>query len=120
MIGRKLTGNFPDYERVLPKEHANVIVMAKDILRGSLERVMQFSDERSRAIKFRAADGEVTLHSSLSETGESEETITVDYNGTKVDIGFNARYLLDIAEQIEADAAQAHRFAVHVVVAGAA
>jgi len=101
LIGRKLTGNFPDYERVLPKEHANVIVLAKDVLRGSLERVMQFSDERSRAIKFRAADGEVTLHSSLSETGESEETITVDYNGAKVDIGFNAQYILDFLRAID-------------------
>ena len=64
-------------------------------IRSSLERVMQFADERSRAIKFRAVDGEVMLHSSLSDTGESEETLNVNYNGPKVDIGFNAQYLLD-------------------------
>jgi DNA polymerase-3 subunit beta len=95
LISRKLTGNFPDFERVLPKDHPNAITMNRDELRSCLERVMQFADERSRAIKFRAADGEVLLHSSLSDTGESEESLNVTYSGPKVDIGFNAQYLLE-------------------------
>ncbi|MBM3782846.1 MAG: DNA polymerase III subunit beta [Acidobacteria bacterium] len=101
LLSRKLTGNFPDFERVLPKEHANSITMSRDELRGSLERVMQFADERSRAIKFRANDGEITLHSSLSETGESEESLSVEYTGPKADIGFNAQYLLDFLRAID-------------------
>lgn len=95
LLSRKLTGNFPDFERVLPKEHPNSISLSRDELKSSLERVAQFADEKSRAIKLRAVDGEVMLHSSLSDTGESEETLNVSYSGPKVDIGFNAQYLLD-------------------------
>jgi DNA polymerase III subunit beta len=101
LLSRKLTGNFPDFERVLPKEQPNVITMPREELRSSLERVMQFADERSRAIKLRAADGEVMLHSSLSDTGESEETLNVSYDGPKVDIGFNAQYLLEFLRAVE-------------------
>lgn len=101
LISRKLTGNFPDFERVLPKDHPNVVTMPREELRSSLERVMQFADERSRAIKFRAVDGEVMLHSSLSDTGESEETLNVNYNGPKVDIGFNAQYLLEFLRAVD-------------------
>ncbi len=101
LISRKLTGNFPDFERVLPKDHPNVVTMPRDELRSCLERVMQFADERSRAIRFRAVDGEVLLHSSLSDTGESEETLAVSYDGPKVDIGFNAQYLLEFLRAVE-------------------
>ena len=95
LISRKLTGNFPDYERVLPKEHPYSVTLVKDELRGTIERVAQFADERSRAVRMRIDPGELTIHSSLSETGESEETIAADYNGPKVEIGFNAQYMLD-------------------------
>jgi DNA polymerase-3 subunit beta len=60
-----------------------------------VERVSQFSDERSRAIKLRVAEGELHIHSSLSETGESEESLPAEYLETPVEIGFNAGYLLD-------------------------
>lgn len=95
LLSRKLTGNFPDFERVLPKEHPHTITLGRDELKSSLERVMQFADERSRAIKVGAYRGEMKLHSSLSETGESEETLTASYEGPNVEIGFNAAYMLD-------------------------
>jgi DNA polymerase-3 subunit beta len=100
LISRKLTGNFPEYERVLPKEHAHSIVLNRDELRSSIERVMQFADERSRAIRIQAAEGEVKIHASLSETGESEESIPVQYSGPNVEIGFNATYLLDFLRAV--------------------
>jgi DNA polymerase-3 subunit beta len=95
LLSRKLTGNFPDFERVLPKDHPHSISLDREDLRKSVERVAQFSDERSRAIRLRMQGGELHLHSSLSETGESEESLPADYNGTSVEIGFNATYLLD-------------------------
>lgn len=95
LLSRKLTGNFPDFERVLPKENPLNVNIVREDLRGSLERVAQFSDERSRAIRLKVAPGEVKIHSSLSETGESEESIPVSYDGATVEIGFNAQYLLD-------------------------
>jgi DNA polymerase-3 subunit beta len=95
LLSRKLTGNFPDFERVLPKDHPNSVVLDREELRKSVERVAQFSDERSRAIRLKVQDGEVQIHSSLSETGESEETLPAEYEGTAVEIGFNATYLMD-------------------------
>src|SRR5580658_5280890 len=95
LLSRKLTGNFPDFERVLPKDHPHAVVLDREELRKSIERVSQFSDERSRAVRLRVQEGELHIHSSLSETGESEDSLPADYNGTPVEIGFNASYLLD-------------------------
>ncbi len=95
LLSRKLTGNFPDFERVLPKDHPHSVALDREELRKSIERVSQFSDERSRAIKLRVQEGELHIHSSLSETGESEESLPAQYDGDPVEIGFNASYLLD-------------------------
>jgi len=95
LLSRKLTGNFPDFERVLPKDHPHSVALDREELRKSIERVSQFSDERSRAIRLRVEPGGLQIHSSLSETGESEETLPADYEGSPVEIGFNASYLLD-------------------------
>ncbi|HTC36824.1 MAG TPA: DNA polymerase III subunit beta [Bryobacteraceae bacterium] len=95
LLSRKLTGNFPDFERVLPKDHPHSVSLDREELRKSIERVSQFSDERSRAVRMRVQEGELHIHSSLSETGESEESLPVEYDGASVEIGFNASYLLD-------------------------
>jgi DNA polymerase-3 subunit beta len=95
LLCRKLSGNFPDYERVLPKEHPHSIKADREELRGTIERVAQFSDERSRAIRLRVAGGELKIYSSLSDTGESEESMPVDYAGDAVEIGFNASYMIE-------------------------
>src|SRR5713226_7345704 len=73
LLSRKLTGNFPDFERVLPKDHPHSVTLDREELRKSIERVAQFSDERSRAVRIRVQEGEMHIHSSLPETGESEE-----------------------------------------------
>ena len=101
LLSRKLTGNFPDYERVLPKEHPLSILINREELKAAIERVAQFADERSKAIRMRVLEGEVKVHSSISETGESEETIPVEYSGSEVEIGFNAQYLLDFLRAVD-------------------
>jgi DNA polymerase-3 subunit beta len=100
LMSRRLTGNFPDFERVLPKDHPNHVTVKRDEVRGSIERVSQFADERSRAIRFQVAPGEARIYSSLSETGESEESLPVTYDGPEVEIGFNAQYLLDFLRAV--------------------
>ena len=100
LLSRKLTGNFPDWERVLPKEQPNSVTLEREEFRAAIERVAQFSDERSRAIRVRVAPGEVKIHSSVSETGESEESIPATYDGVAVEIGFNAQYLLDFLRAV--------------------
>jgi DNA polymerase III subunit beta len=103
LLSRKLTGNFPDYERVLPKEQPLSINIAREEFRGAIERVAQFSDERSRAIRVQVAPGEMKVHSSVSDTGESEDSIPVAYEGAQVEIGFNAQYLLDFFRAVGTD-----------------
>ncbi len=95
LISRKLSGSFPDYERVLPREANYVVVLDREEARTAIERVSQFSDERSHAMKIQLAPGEVRLYSAASDTGESEESLPADYSGEGFEIGFNAGYILD-------------------------
>src|SRR5689334_175342 len=103
LITRKLTGNFPDYERVLPKENTNIAKLKKDEIRSAIERVSQFADERSRAVRVQFGQGEVKVFSSSVETGESEESVPTEYSGPDLEIGFNAQYLLDFLRAISQD-----------------
>jgi DNA polymerase-3 subunit beta len=103
LLTRKLTGNFPDYERVLPKDHIHSARLQRDDIRSAIERVAQFADERSRAIRVKFAAGEVQVFSQSVEMGESEETVLGDYQGPDLEIGFNAQYLLDFLRAIPQD-----------------
>jgi DNA polymerase-3 subunit beta len=107
LLSRKLIGNFPDFERVLPKTQTHQVVLGRDEMKSTIQRVSQFSEERSRAIRLQFAEAEMKVFSSLSDTGESEETIAIDYNGPATDIGFNAAYLLDF---LSANSEGAFRF----------
>ncbi len=95
LISRRLTGTFPDYERVLPKESKLGVTVHRDELRLAIERVSQFSDERSHAMQIQLVPGEMRLYSSASDTGESEEAVPAQYDGEEFKIGFNATYILD-------------------------
>ena len=108
LLSRKLSGNFPDYERVLPKDHPHSIVIQRDELKSAIERVAQFADERSKAIRLRVGDGELKVHSSISETGESEESIPVDYMGEEFEIGFNAQYLVEFLRSVDQSEVEFH------------
>jgi DNA polymerase III subunit beta len=105
LLSRKLTGNFPDYDRVLPKDHPHKLALKRDEMRAAIERVSQFSDERSRAIRLQILPGELKVYSTLSETGESEESLPVEYSGGQVEIGFNAQYLIDFLRAAPEDVA---------------
>lgn len=103
LITRKLTGTFPDYERVLPKDHGLIATLQKDEIRSAIERVAQFADERSRAIRVQFTEGEVRIFSASVEMGESEESVNSEYKGPELEIGFNAQYLLDFLRAIPQD-----------------
>ncbi len=100
LITRKLTGNFPDYERVLPHDNTHIAKLEKGEIRSAIERVAQFADERSRAIRVQFTTGEVRVFSSSMETGESEESVPSEYSGPDLEIGFNAQYLLDFLRAV--------------------
>jgi len=100
LVARKLVGTFPDYERVLPASHPHQTVLDREEFRATLERVSQFSDERSKAVKLRFSAGELVVYSSLSGTGETEESLPVEYQGPQLEVGFNAQYLTEFLRAV--------------------
>lgn len=95
LTSRQLTGQFPNYEAVLPKEITKSISVPGAELGAAISRVAQFADERSHAVRLRLEKDELKLSASSTDSGESEDSIEVAYAGDPVTIGFNAQYLID-------------------------
>ena len=95
LTSRQLTGQFPNFEAVLPKDNNRSVTLHGEDLAAAISRVAQFADERSRAVRLKLEKGELKLSASSTETGESEDTIETDYNGESLTIGFNAQYVTD-------------------------
>ena len=103
LTSRQLTGQFPNYEAVLPKDNSRSIALSNAEITAAIQRVAQFADERSRAIRLRLEKNELKISSSSTETGESEDSIEIDYTGELITIGFNSQYLLDFFKNADAD-----------------
>ncbi len=95
LIMRKLSGQFPDYERVLPRETGASIEIGREELMAAVRRVSQFADDRSHAVRLELDEGQLKLAASGSEAGESEESLPIVYDGARVQVGFNSVYMLD-------------------------
>jgi DNA polymerase-3 subunit beta len=100
LTSRKLTGNFPNYEAVLPRDNNKFVIVRSEDLMAAILRVAQFADERSGAIKIRLETNELKLSSSSTDSGESEDTIETPYNYDPLVVGFNSQYLLDFLKAI--------------------
>jgi DNA polymerase III subunit beta len=102
LTSRQLTGQFPNYEAVLPKDNNKQVMVSGDDLSAAVQRVSQFADERSRAVRLRLDKGELKISASSTEMGESEDSLETNYNGDGLTIGFNAQYLLDFLKAVGA------------------
>jgi len=102
LTSRQLTGQFPNYEAVLPKDNSKSILLHGEEFGQAISRVAQFADERSRAVRIKLENGELKLSASSTETGESEDSLETDYKGETLTIGFNAQYLLDFLKAVGA------------------
>ena len=103
LTSRQLTGQFPNYEAVLPKDNNKSITVRSSEFSSAIQRVAQFADERSGAIKMRLEKNELKISSSSTETGESEDSLETTYDGDLVTMGFNSAYLLDFLKAAGAD-----------------
>jgi DNA polymerase III subunit beta len=103
LISRMIDGQFPAYERVIPKGNDKDIEFERERLTSAVKRVALLSNERSRAVKFEIDKGKVEVTSSSSEFGEAREQLPVDYTGTAMTISFNAQYVLDFLNVVETD-----------------
>src|SRR5688572_23006623 len=103
LISRAIDGQFPAYERVIPKNNDKQIEFEKDRLTSAVKRVALLSNEGSRAVKFQMDNGQVEVASSSPEFGEAKEILPVEYKGPALQICFNAQYVLDFLGAVETD-----------------
>ena len=100
LFSRFLEKSFPAFEKVLPKENNLHIIADRLVLTDALKRVSLLSSERSRAVRLKVTKGNLEISSNSPELGEAVESLAVDYDGTEVIMGFNARYLLDFLDAV--------------------
>ena len=100
---RLIDGQFPAYERVIPKGHPQHITLQRDAFLSSLRRVALFAPDKSRAVRLKLGPGTLTILSESPELGEARDEIEAEYEGESVTVGFNARYLMDVLNVVDAD-----------------
>ncbi|MEQ3746366.1 MAG: DNA polymerase III subunit beta [Henriciella sp.] len=106
LTSKLIDGSFPDYGRVIPKGNTKALIIDNKLFEAAVDRVATVSAERSRSVKMSVSEGKLTLAVNSAETGQGHEEIECDYTDEPMDIGFNAKYLLDVTAQIEAEDAR--------------
>jgi len=107
LTSKLIDGTFPDYGRVIPAGNDKTLVVDKPEFEAAVDRVSTVSSERGRAVKLALSGGRLVLSVTNPDSGSATEELEIDYNADPIDIGFNSRYLLDIAAQIEGEVAYA-------------
>ena len=105
LTSKLIDGTFPDYSRVIPSGNDKMLTVERDAFARAVDRVSTISSERGRAVKLSLADGRLTLTVTNPDSGSATEELEVDYDSTPLDVGFNAKYLLDITSQLDSDTA---------------
>lgn len=105
LTSKLIDGTFPDYQRVIPSGNDKLLTVERGDFAKAVDRVSTISSERGRAVKLALNDGRLTLTVTNPDSGSATEEIEVDYDSSPIDIGFNARYLLDITSQLDGDTA---------------
>ncbi len=105
LTSKLIDGTFPDYARVIPSGNDKRLTVERAQFAEAVDRVSTISSERGRAVKMALVEGKLTLSVTNPDSGSATEEIEVDYDSGPLDIGFNARYLLDITNQLDSDTA---------------
>ena len=95
LISRQLSGQFPNYEAVLPSENDKVVELDTELVSAAIRRVALLTDERSHALRLQLEQGRLEISSSDGEYGEANEVVDIAYGGAALRVGFNYQYLLD-------------------------
>ncbi len=106
LIARLIDADFPDYKQVTPEVTKVSISIGKDELLSALKRVSILSSEKTKSVKLNIEKGTMTLVSVSPEFGEAKESIDINYSGEDAELGFNARYLMDVLEAITQEKVQ--------------
>ncbi|RKQ69459.1 DNA polymerase III beta subunit [Litorimonas taeanensis] len=101
LTSKLIDGSFPDYERVIPKNNPKELVIDNKVFADAVDRVSTISAEKSRSIKMSLSEDNLELTVNNPESGNANEALAVSYSEDPLEIGFNAKYLLDVTGQIE-------------------
>ncbi len=108
LTSKLIDGTFPDYNRVIPTGNDKLLKIDPKAFMEGVDRVATIASEKTRAVKMAVDQGKVTLSVTSPENGTASEEVPGDYASDSLEIGFNARYLLDILAQIEGDTVELH------------
>lgn len=108
LTSKLIDGTFPDYTRVIPTGNDKLLKIDPKSFKEGVDRVSTIASERTRAVKMALERDKITLSVTSPENGTAAEEVPADYGADGIEIGFNARYLLDILEQIEGDTVEVH------------
>jgi DNA polymerase-3 subunit beta len=102
-VTKLVEGKFPDYNRVIPKNHKNAITLGREPLLASLQRAAILTSEKFKGVRVNVEPGLLRIASSNAEQEEAKEEIEIDYAGDAIEIGFNVTYLIDALANIGAE-----------------
>jgi len=106
LTSKVIDGNFPDYSRVIPKDNNRSVMIDNKLFSKAVDRVATISAEKSRSVRMAIEPGKVVLTVRNMEAGQAVEELEIDYNGEPFELSFNARYLLDVTDQIAGETAE--------------
>jgi DNA polymerase-3 subunit beta len=106
LSSKLIDGNFPDYQRVIPTGNDKTMTVDRRMFAEAVDRVSTIASEKSRAVKISLKKGSMVLSASSPEYGSANEELEIVYDGSPIEIGFNARYLLDITSQLQGSEAE--------------
>ncbi len=102
-VTKLVEGKFPDYNRVIPKNHKNHITLGRATLLASLQRAAILTSEKFKGVRMNFAPGALGIASSNAEQEEAKEELEIDYGGDSFEIGFNVGYLMDVLANMGQD-----------------
>jgi DNA polymerase-3 subunit beta len=94
-VTKLVEGKFPDYNRVIPKNHRNAVTLGRAPLLSSLQRAAILTSEKFKGVRVNIEPGTLRIASSNAEQEEAKEELEIDYSGDSIEIGFNVTYLMD-------------------------
>ena len=105
ITSKLIDGTFPDYQRVIPTGNDKALTLDRQSFAQAVDRVSTISSERGRAVKLAVSNGQLVLTVNSPDSGTATEELPVGYEADDIEIGFNARYLLDITGQLAGEEA---------------
>ncbi len=102
-VSKLVEGKFPDYNRVIPKNHKNAITLGRQALLASLQRTAILTSDKFKGVRLNIDPGTLRVASNNAEQEEAVDELDIDYSGDSIEIGFNVTYLIDVLTNMEQD-----------------